>query len=118
MRAGRQGGHPEAARISVLVTPRAASASIEPIDESTVRVRVTAAPADGAANAAVMRALAGLLGVAPRRLTIVSGGSARRKVVAVADMAVDELRTRLREGWAQPSAARRRSTAGRIPPAR
>jgi hypothetical protein len=105
-------------RITVLVTPRASTNAIELLDGGEVRVRVTAAPADGAANHAVLRVLADALGIGPGRLRIVSGASARRKVVEVSGMAVKELQARLREIGAQGSVARRRSTAGRIPPAR
>ena len=46
-------------------------------------VRVTAAPADGAANAAVVRLLGKALDVAPSTIRIESGGAARVKRVSV-----------------------------------
>ena len=45
-------------------------------------MRVTAPPAEGAANEAVIRALADALGIAPRDLAIERGGRGRRKLVS------------------------------------
>jgi uncharacterized protein YggU (UPF0235/DUF167 family) len=47
-------------------------------------VRVTATPADGAANEAVLRLLAAALGRPRRDLTLLRGATARIKLVAVA----------------------------------
>jgi uncharacterized protein len=105
-------------RITVLAVPRASANAIELADGGAIRIRVTAAPADGAANQAVLRVLAKALDVGTSRLRIVSGASARRKVVEVDGMSRALLDARLREIGSQPSVARRRSTAGRMPPAR
>ena len=59
-----------------------------------LRARVAAAPVDGAANAALLRLLAAAIGVAPSRLRIVSGESARTKVVEIDDVAPESLRSR------------------------
>ncbi len=67
-------------RIWVRVTPRASRDSVEGFDaEGQVRLRVTAAPADGAANAAVAKLLASALGLATRDVVLVSGATSRRK---------------------------------------
>jgi uncharacterized protein len=84
-------------RVSVQVTARASTNSAEALDDGSVHVRVTAPPADGAANQSVVRVLADALGVAPSRLRIVSGATARRKVVEVSGMTQDQLAPRLRE---------------------
>ena len=66
--------------IAVRVTPRSSRDAIEGVDESgELRVRVTAPPADGAANAAVAKLLARELHVPKRALSVVSGGSSRHK---------------------------------------
>lgn len=67
------------AEIAVHVTPGAASDSLEP-DGDSLRIRTTAAPEDGRANAAVARLLARALGVPPSRLTLVRGGTGRDKL--------------------------------------
>jgi uncharacterized protein (TIGR00251 family) len=83
-------------RISVQVTARASTNSVEALADGALRVRVTAAPVDGAANEAVVRVLAEALSVAPSRIRIVSGAAARTKVVEVSGMTPDRLTPRLR----------------------
>jgi uncharacterized protein (TIGR00251 family) len=71
-------------RFSVHVTPRARQERIERVDDRTLRVAVTAPPREGEANAAVIRAVARFLGVAPSRVRILRGGTGRRKILEVA----------------------------------
>ena len=54
------------------------------IDGPTVRLRVTAPPADGAANEAVIGLLAAALGRPRRDLTLLRGATARIKLIAIA----------------------------------
>lgn len=71
-------------RISVRVTPRSSADRIDGFDEAGVlRLRVTAAPADGQANEAVIRVLAKALGIPPRDVVLVGGASSRNKVFEV-----------------------------------
>lgn len=75
---------PVTARLVVRVTPRAARDRIDGFDESgELRVRVTAPPADGAANAAVTRLLARALGLPARVVLLESGASGRLKRFSV-----------------------------------
>ena len=72
------------ARLSVRVTPRASRDAVEGFDaDGTLRVRVTAAPADGAANAAVAKLLARALDLPGRDIVLVSGATARQKVFEI-----------------------------------
>jgi uncharacterized protein (TIGR00251 family) len=72
------------ARLVVRVTPRASRDAIEGFDpEGVLRVRVTAAPADGAANAAVAKLLARALDLPSRDVVLVSGAAARQKMFEV-----------------------------------
>jgi uncharacterized protein len=57
--------------------------------------RVTAPPVDGKANAALCRLLARAVGVAPSRVSIVHGETARTKVVRVEGIAEAALWTAL-----------------------
>jgi uncharacterized protein YggU (UPF0235/DUF167 family) len=49
-----------------------------------LKIQVTAPPADGAANAAILKLLAKALSAPKTSLTLISGASARHKVVQVA----------------------------------
>jgi uncharacterized protein len=60
-----------------------------------LKLRVTAPPVDGAANAAVARLLARALGVSPSSISIVKGLQAREKIVEVAGLGAAEIRSRL-----------------------
>ena len=57
-------------------------------------VKVRAAPADGAANAAVLRTIAAAAGVAPSRLQLVRGATSRTKTVGIASATAAELKGR------------------------
>jgi uncharacterized protein (TIGR00251 family) len=52
-------------------------------EDGVLLARVTAPPVDGKANAALCRLIAKELGVAPSRVSVVRGQSARDKVVRV-----------------------------------
>lgn len=70
-------------RIEVRVTPGASRDEVRIVD-GAVHLRVSAPPADGAANAAVIKLLAAALAVPPRDLTLLRGASARLKLIGVA----------------------------------
>ena len=65
------------------VTPGASRDEVRIVD-GAVHLRVSAPPADGAANEAVLRLLAAALGRPRRDLTLLRGATARIKLVAVA----------------------------------
>lgn len=69
--------------IEVSLTPRASRDEIAGLAEGVLRVRVTAPPVDGRANAALRKLLAKRLGVPPSRVRIERGEKARRKLVSV-----------------------------------
>ena len=74
------------ARITVRVTPRSGRESIEAGTGGVLSVRVTAAPDDGKANAAVCKVVAGVLGVPKTSVSVVRGHTARVKTLEVADL--------------------------------
>lgn len=85
--------------LAIRVTPRSAKPGVggwragadgrEELD-----VRVAEAPADGAANDAVVKLLAKALGISRSELTIISGHTSRHKRVAI-PCEIDEARRRL-----------------------
>lgn len=66
-------------RLRVRVQPKARRNEIVEQADGVFRVRVTAAPADGAANRAVIALLAEAFGVAPSRVALVRGATSRDK---------------------------------------
>ena len=85
--------------LSIRVTPRSAKPSIGgwrsgADGREELLIRVAEAPADGAANEAVVRLLAKALGLNRSEVTIVSGHASRHKRVAL-PLNIGELRRRL-----------------------
>jgi uncharacterized protein YggU (UPF0235/DUF167 family) len=69
-------------RLSVRVHARARTERLE-WDSSTLELWVREPPADGRANAAVVRAVARWADVAPSQVAIVSGAAGRHKLVEI-----------------------------------
>ena len=72
------------ATLSVRVVPRSAREGVAGYAEGVVRIRLNAPPVEGRANEALIRFLAKALGVPRVRVTLVSGGTGRNKIVRVA----------------------------------
>jgi uncharacterized protein len=62
--------------------------------DGVLRVRVAAAPVDGAANEALLRLLADELGVPRRDVRLVAGATSRGKLVAVDGVGAELVRVR------------------------
>ncbi len=86
---------PEGALLRVRVQPRARRNEVVGWQGPALRVRVTAPPADGRANQAVVELLAEALGLPRSSLRLVSGAASRDKLFRVAGYALDDLRARL-----------------------
>jgi hypothetical protein len=74
--------------VAVRVKPRSAKPGIGrwregPDRRQELEIRVAQAPADGAANEAVLTLLAKALGVSRSELSIISGGASRHKRIAI-----------------------------------
>lgn len=76
-------GRAASGRLEVRVVPGASRDEIRIVDD-IVQLRVTAPPADGAANAAVIALLAAALDRPRRELTLLRGATARVKLIAIA----------------------------------
>jgi len=69
-------------RINVRVIPRAKFDRVDVADDGTVRVHTTAAPADGDANAAVIKLLARHYDVPKSQIQIIRGAASRYKLIS------------------------------------
>jgi uncharacterized protein YggU (UPF0235/DUF167 family) len=83
-------------RLVVVAHPRARQDRVEVIAEGSLAVWVRAVPVDGAANAAIERAVARALGLRAAQIQVVGGHGSRRKTVAIDALSQAELRERLR----------------------
>jgi uncharacterized protein len=70
-------------RIYVKVIPRSSKNEVMKISEGEYKVKLTAAPVDGAANDMLLRVLAEYFGVPKSSLQIIGGRSARVKIVEI-----------------------------------
>lgn len=61
----------------------------------TLKIKLTAPPVEGEANAACLKFLADLLDLAPSRLEILRGEHSRNKVIRITGLTQAEVRTRL-----------------------
>jgi uncharacterized protein (TIGR00251 family) len=70
--------------LAVRVIPRSPRNEVAGImDDGTVKIRITSPPVDGKANRALIKFLAGLLGVKTSQLEIVAGLTGRNKLIVI-----------------------------------
>jgi uncharacterized protein (TIGR00251 family) len=69
--------------ISVRVQPRASKKAVEGVKDGALRVKLTAPPAEGEANAQLIEVLSKELGIRKSSIRIVKGHSSRDKLVEV-----------------------------------
>ena len=74
--------------------PRGGVDRIEGVLDAALRVRVTAAPVDGAANASLERVIADALGIARTRVRVVAGAANRTKLIEIEGVEPAALRAR------------------------
>jgi uncharacterized protein (TIGR00251 family) len=92
-----RGGAEPAVRFAVRVQPRSSREGVDGVHGDALRVRVNAAPVEGAANEAVVEVLAKALRVPKRAVTIVGGAAARSKVVEVRGVTAAAVRVTLQQ---------------------
>ena len=85
----------ESCTIKVWVQPKSSRNQVDGFQDGALRVRVTAAPTEGQANAAVIAILAKTLGVSKSRLEIIRGYSSRDKVVSVDTLTEQEVQRKI-----------------------
>jgi uncharacterized protein len=76
---------PDGFLLSVKATPKAAKNEILPyqVGEPALRIKITTAPEDGKANAAIITLIAKKLGIAKSCLQMVQGEKSRQKVILI-----------------------------------
>lgn len=82
-------------RVRLRVAPGATRAGVVGRHGEAWKVRVTAAPEGGRANDAVVRLLADTLSLPRQAVTLVSGHSARDKIVELAGIGPSQIERRL-----------------------
>jgi uncharacterized protein len=80
---------------SVRVMPRSSRNQIVGVEGGALKIKLTAPPVEGAANAALIEFMAEWLGVRRSAVSIVSGDKARNKIVRVSGVTRDSVALRL-----------------------
>ena len=93
---------PEGVYLQVKVQTKASRCGLGPVAADALKVAVNEAPEKGKANAAVCRAVAEALGIAPSRVEIVAGDKSRRKTLLIRGGKIEEIRSLLRIGRSDP----------------
>lgn len=81
--------------IAVQVVPRASRNEVAGPQGDLLKVRITAPPVEGAANAALLAFLASALGVRKREVDLAAGEHARRKLVLIRGLDAATVEARL-----------------------
>lgn len=82
-------------RLALHVQPGARRNSVVGVHGDALKIAVSAPPVDGKANDAICSFVASLIGVPARSVSIVAGATARRKIVAISDSSLGEIKVRL-----------------------
>lgn len=92
--AGKAAAKPQAV-LSVRVQPRASRNEVTGLVGDQLKIKLTAPPVEGEANAACLKFLADLLDLAPSRLEILRGAHSRNKVIRITGLTQAEVQARL-----------------------
>jgi uncharacterized protein len=85
------------AQLEVRLRPRAHRDELLGFERGVLQARVTAPPVEGKANKALCKLIAGWLGVAPSRVSVVRGEKGREKLIRVDGVEPAEIDSALRE---------------------
>lgn len=89
--------HRDGALIDIHAQPRSPRSEVAGAHGGALRVRITAPPVDGAANAAIVALLSQRLNVRRADVEIMGGATGRRKRVLARGLSPDDVRLRLSE---------------------
>ncbi len=77
------------ATLSVRIQPRSSKNEVVRMEGGGIKIRLSAPPVDGAANEALVKFLADLLDVTKSQVEIVSGHTAKNKIVRIEGVSQD-----------------------------
>jgi hypothetical protein len=69
--------------ISVKIQPRTSRNEISFTDDGGIKIKLTAPPVDGAANAALIKLLSDRLSIGKSAITILTGETSRNKIIKI-----------------------------------
>ena len=84
-------------QISCFATPRSSRNALVAWHDGRLKVALAAPPVDGEANKTLMKFMAEVLGVPKNSVSVASGATGRRKVVAVDGLSCEAASARLAE---------------------
>ncbi len=87
--------HPQGAVLRLRVVPRAPRDGIDGPHGDALKVRLTAPPVEGEANAALIRLLSRLLEAPRASVHLLAGSTGRQKLLQVAGRSAADVRSRL-----------------------
>ncbi|MDL2260614.1 DUF167 domain-containing protein [Deltaproteobacteria bacterium OttesenSCG-928-K17] len=85
----------DVACLKVLLSPRAKATALVGLQGEDLKIKVAAPPVEGAANQALLKFLAGLLGHSANLMEVTAGQRGRRKIVKIKGLSEAELQSRL-----------------------
>jgi uncharacterized protein (TIGR00251 family) len=80
---------------NIHVIPRSAKCGIAGIQADALKIKITAPPIEGRANAECIRLLSDTLGIKKNQITIVSGHKSKKKTVAIGGLNSEDIMTML-----------------------
>jgi uncharacterized protein (TIGR00251 family) len=83
-------------RVEVYIQTRAAKTGLAGMHGDSIKIRIAAPPVENAANHALIEFVAEHLGIAKRRVRVVSGATSRKKVLEIDDVSADRITAALR----------------------
>jgi len=84
------------AALAIRVTPRASrNEIIEILSDGTIRIRLTAPPAEEKSNKALIEFLSDVLGVSTSKIEVVAGATGRDKLVSIVDLDAETVHQRI-----------------------
>ena len=81
--------------LHVRVTPRSSRNQVTGWREGILQVKLTAPPVEGAANEALVKFIADLLGVRKSQVTLVSGDKSRGKTLKISGLTEEDVRSHI-----------------------